>query len=596
MNEQVLLGDVIQRIVQDYGEKALPDIPFMTKTFAALAPGRNTEQEQLKAFLLCGGAETLLQIRRRPAREQQSSMDNLVRRMTRDHGIGEKDAWYVCTEFYRGITGCEWTADSGESRESLPEMKPEVPESIAPFEPDSFPEHPFFPDPVELPDTIPDRSRTVGRKSAGKRWVLPALAAAGILLAGGLFALKGVHKHVWKDATCTAAQVCEECGETSGNALGHAWKDATCTDAEICRTCGLVRGSALGHRWQDATQTQPKTCSTCGRTDGLSLQEYAEQEKQQILEQALASAGSGRYREAIRILDEAWAELGYQEFYDLSVRCRREFGLYVHSVVAAGKYNSIIRYPDGTVYIEGDGGEGERKAEDWTDTIALCMGDRFVLALCSDGTVLMEGEKKQRGVREWQNVVAIAAGDVHSVALLEDGTVKSVGYCDMGQYDDEALMANAGDREIVAIAAGYHQTLALLEDGRVVAVGTNRNGACNVFGWRDIAAICAGTRFSAGLKTDGTVVVTDKTWDVSDWTDIVMLSAGDFFLLGLREDGTVLAVGDYGLVDVSEWQNIVHIAAGHDHAVAVDADGNVYSTGSNEYGQYFEDGTNAYRK
>ena len=93
------------------------------------------------------------------------------------------------------------------------------------------------------------------------------------------------------------------------------------------------------------------------------------------------------------------------------------------------------------------------------------------------------------------------------------------------------LMNAAGDKRIVSVAAGYVHTLALLEDGNVVACGINSYGECNVFNWKDIVAIYAGTQFSAGLKMDGTVVVTGEGasgWDLSDWTDIVNLADGDY--------------------------------------------------------------------
>lgn len=129
--------------------------------------------------------------------------------------------------------------------------------------------------------------------------------------------------HSWEGATCTAASVCKNCGETNGKALGHSWSDAdcvnpqicsicdetkgealghnaseatcleaavcgvcgetvaeakghsfaapTCTEAEICDACGEARGEALGHTWKDADCNHPKTCQTCGMTEGEHL-------------------------------------------------------------------------------------------------------------------------------------------------------------------------------------------------------------------------------------------------------------------------------------------------------------------------------------
>ena len=55
----------------------------------------------------------------------------------------------------------------------------------------------------------------------------------------------------------------------------------------------------------------------------------------------------------------------------------------------------------------------------------------------------------------------------------------------------------------------------------------------------DIVDVIAGETYVIGLRSDGTVVVTQKNWSVSWWTDIVALAAGDFFLMGLRSDGRI---------------------------------------------------------
>ena len=95
---------------------------------------------------------------------------------------------------------------------------------------------------------------------------------AALLVLGMIVVLCScVHKHVWKDATCTEPKTCTECGEKEGEALGHTWKDATCTEPKTCTVCAETEGEALGHIWQDATCTEPKTCTVCGATEGEAL-------------------------------------------------------------------------------------------------------------------------------------------------------------------------------------------------------------------------------------------------------------------------------------------------------------------------------------
>jgi hypothetical protein len=85
------------------------------------------------------------------------------------------------------------------------------------------------------------------------------------------------------------------------------------------------------------------------------------------------------------------------------------------------------------------------------------------------------------------------------------------------------------------ISIGGDYTVGLKADGTVVAVGNNKDGQCNVSGWRDIVAVFTGAHYTVGLKADGTVVAVGKNTtfdfglhkevpsrqcDVSGWRDI----------------------------------------------------------------------------
>ena len=75
-------------------------------------------------------------------------------------------------------------------------------------------------------------------------------------------------KHDWKEATCTEAAVCKNCGVTGAGALGHDWKEATCTEAAVCKRCGITGAGALGHDWTKATCAVKSTCTRCKITQG----------------------------------------------------------------------------------------------------------------------------------------------------------------------------------------------------------------------------------------------------------------------------------------------------------------------------------------
>ena len=55
-------------------------------------------------------------------------------------------------------------------------------------------------------------------------------------------------------------------------------------------------------------------------------------------------------------------------------------------------------------------------------------------------------------------------------------------------------------------------------------VGRNKEGQCDVSGWRGIVAIAAGSKHTLGLKSDGTVVAVGDNeygqYDVSGWRGI----------------------------------------------------------------------------
>ncbi len=68
------------------------------------------------------------------------------------------------------------------------------------------------------------------------------------------------HTHNWEPANCSRGELCFNCGETRGEALGHDWTDATCTVAKRCSRCGVTEGASLGGHVSDGSGN----CSRCG--------------------------------------------------------------------------------------------------------------------------------------------------------------------------------------------------------------------------------------------------------------------------------------------------------------------------------------------
>ena len=380
----------------------------------------------------------------------------------------------------------------------------------------------------------------------------------------------------------------------------EAPKAAPAAEGWTCE-CGKTEGVALGHEYLPATENSPSICRFCGAPVGLTLKEQRDAECQERLDTAAQLVADKQYRKAIQLLNDGYKIYNDARLYWQMNEYRREMASFNNRVICAGKNNTVV-ISGGVIHMCGDSRYKEMGANGWGGVVAVAMGDKHLVALKQGGSVDAVGisvDKQYEGIKGLTGVAALAAGDFHSVALMEDGTVRSSkGYNHAGQCAVDSLMLAAGGREIVAVSAAYDHTVALLEDGTAVAVGDKKaynnpvNGSCNVDYWSDIAAVYSGSEFSAGLRTDGTVVLSGVNWDVSGWTDIVNMAAGDYYLVGVREDGTVLAVGDpnegnslMGYAHVSSLKDVVYISAGHDHTVAVDKYGVVHCVGSNEFGQ-----------
>ena len=298
---------------------------------------------------------------------------------------------------------------------------------------------------------------------------------------------------------------------------------------------------------------------------------------------------------------------------------RGEAAAHSETTVSASWIHTVGVRADGTVVAVGWNEDGECDVSDWRDIIAVSAGDGHTVGLRSDGTVVAVGENGygKCDLSDWSDIVAVSAGSGHTVGLKSDGTVVAVGGGRGGRRDVSEWS------DIVAVSAGSTCTVGLKSDGTAVAAGNEYEymGVCNVSGWSDIkmpqeslrpikdtprrspeelaaaraavapykeTALSTYSSHTAGLKADGTVVVTEfegnyflENADYSDWNDIVAVDTGLFYTAALRSDGTVLTEGYEcaGQCDISDWTDRVAIAAGYEHLIGLRADGTVAATG-----------------
>jgi AraC-like DNA-binding protein len=82
----------------------------------------------------------------------------------------------------------------------------------------------------------------------------------------------------------------------------------------------------------------------------------------------------------------------------------------------------------------------------------------------------------------------------------------------------------------------------------VSAIGSNDHQQCDVEAWDDIVQIEAREAVSAGLKSDGTVVLTGHISDAmkkaEEWEQVISIVLGEGYIAGLMSDKTVAEIAD----------------------------------------------------
>lgn len=274
------------------------------------------------------------------------------------------------------------------------------------------------------------------------------------------------------------------------------------------------------------------------------------------------------------------------------------------------------------------------------DYESIVSGAEYTVGLKKDGTLwawgrYVPGSMKQESGGNWVAVpvplanmgavISVSAGVLQRVALKADGTVWAWGELVAGDSGNALTPIQIqGLDSVAAVSAGVVHNLALKSDGTVWAWGGNSDGQLGdgtlvdklrvpvkVSGLSSMIAISAGSHFSMGLKSDGTVWVwgnynSGPTGDgrekgsltpvqVSGLTGVVSVKAGSYLGMALKADGTVWAWGTNGSgtlgngtiqpaltpVRISHLSGVADIAVGEGYVLAVKENGSLWSWGSN---------------
>lgn len=284
---------------------------------------------------------------------------------------------------------------------------------------------------------------------------------------------------------------------------------------------------------------------------------------------AIAALSEGRSAEALRLFTKAG------DFRDSAERAQDlRDALTDYYAAGVGRCFAALSH-DGKVGIGGDW--GTYSSPEWYQIKSIAVGgDRFMLGLKEDGTVVFHGNATTGAgqVSSWKFINSVACGAYHSLGLKSDGTVLASGRDNFGEVSGVESW-----RGIRAIAAGEYFSVGIRADGTVVACGSNEDGRCEVESWMGVSAIACGKRHTVGLLSDGAAIACgengDGQCDVEGWSGLVEIACGAYHTVGLRIDGTLVAAGSNlnGECDVESYSGVVSIAAGDGFTLILLSDG-----------------------
>ncbi len=181
----------------------------------------------------------------------------------------------------------------------------------------------------------------------------------------------------------------------------------------------------------------------------------------------------------------------------------------------------------------------------YTDVVAIAVGDRHIVLLHDNGTVSVHGDNTygQANTAEWTNIAAIAAGQRFTVGLKTDGTVVAVGSNTAGQCDVSHF------RNVVDVAACNQSTVLLFADGSVEVQGYRSLGLADVETLCDVKRIEAGGVSIIAERADGTYAlysgqVGGNPGDPYNWRKMEFFDVGLMCIAGTDKSDVLYTNGD----------------------------------------------------
>ena len=183
---------------------------------------------------------------------------------------------------------------------------------------------------------------------------------------------------------------------------------------------------------------------------------------------------------------------------------------------------------------------------------------------------------------------------------VESESIKSANCYKSSGYEGLRTELPSGENKEYAVGGVF----APVENGVIFGVGSDGRvkhthfpdymyyGIEEVENWTDIVAVDATQNFAAGLKNDGTVVVTSRDGSggdhslierekaaIENWTDIVSIAVANNYIAGLRKNGTVVIQSycpwEFDFTSSIDWENIIAISMAENHIIGLRSDGTV---------------------
>ncbi|MBE6755573.1 MAG: tetratricopeptide repeat protein [Ruminococcaceae bacterium] len=221
------------------------------------------------------------------------------------------------------------------------------------------------------------------------------------------------------------------------------------------------------------------------------------------------------------------------------------------------------------------------KAVNTAKKLFSCYGNKRLIAVKVDGTVLATGENAQDEachVEKWRDIIEVSTNEYHTVGLQSDGRVVST---NVNDKDNDYSQNDVSEwKNIISIATTKYHTMGLMSNGKVVVTHDKKMDRDMSFyqpcveTWENIVQISSGDYFFAALSADGkvyTAASANRTWQIQpvkfnlidylyQWCpkNIKSIFALPDALACLTKEGRVVVKGKYSTYDdFKKWDDII---------------------------------------